>query len=261
MQRPPPPSTCAQHAAAAYEQSTSCLREGACRSCICWLQLMEPNAGIVGAFTSRVLLQEAALEGEDSGAGAASSAQPDGQQVASLAADAEVLSITAMQQSSAVIPAASPGALPASHAAVEAMPSAPPRPVTIPADVLAQFGTMHLGNHPVHEASAAASITAGFGQTNLHGGPCVTVSTVLPSSGMQRQGPSKVRVTAPAADGDLDSQEQEEEDCTVCWSAAPCVVFQPCGHLCCCAACAKPFVAAKALCPMCRGTVTAAITL
>ena len=53
----------------------------------------------------------------------------------------------------------------------------------------------------------------------------------------------------------------EEEDCIVCWSAAPCVIFQPCGHLCCCKACAQPVVAAGALCPMCRGPVLSMLNM
>ena len=48
--------------------------------------------------------------------------------------------------------------------------------------------------------------------------------------------------------------------CIVCWSAAACIIFQPCGHFCCCVTCAQPFLAGEP-CPICRSPVAAAIAV
>lgn len=46
---------------------------------------------------------------------------------------------------------------------------------------------------------------------------------------------------------------QERDLCKICFESAANAVFVPCGHLCCCLACAKRC----ALCPHCRAQVTA----
>ena len=48
--------------------------------------------------------------------------------------------------------------------------------------------------------------------------------------------------------------------CVVCWSAAACMIFQPCGHFCCCVICAQPFLAGDP-CPVCRSPIAAAIAV
>ena len=105
-------------------------------------------------------------------------------------------------------------------------------------------------------------------QLSLEPGYTSSVSAALVAAAEQPELPgtssSKRRALgrAAAASSAIDSDDQEQdENCTVCWSAAACVVFQPCGHLCCCQACAQPFVSAEAVCPMCRGPVAAGITI
>ena len=52
------------------------------------------------------------------------------------------------------------------------------------------------------------------------------------------------------------------DECVVCWVSAASVVFQPCGHFCCCAGCAEPFLTGReAGCPMCRVPISAGICL
>ena len=52
----------------------------------------------------------------------------------------------------------------------------------------------------------------------------------------------------------------DECECVVCWAEGLEVVFQPCGHLCVCSACAQPFLQGLP-CPMCRLPVEAGIFL
>jgi hypothetical protein len=46
--------------------------------------------------------------------------------------------------------------------------------------------------------------------------------------------------------------EKQRTTCTVCLDAAKAIRFEPCGHVCCCAACAK----AVDKCPLCRAAIT-----
>ena len=51
------------------------------------------------------------------------------------------------------------------------------------------------------------------------------------------------------------------ENCIACWSAPRSIIFQPCGHFCCCTACAHPILHDGLPCPMCRGCVAAGIAV
>ena len=64
-----------------------------------------------------------------------------------------------------------------------------------------------------------------------------------------------------ASPEDISRTDSSSEDCIVCWAAAASVIFQPCGHHCCCAACAQPYLTASVPCPLCRQVVTAGIAL
>ena len=58
-----------------------------------------------------------------------------------------------------------------------------------------------------------------------------------------------------------EGSRQNAQDCIACWSAARTVIFQPCGHFCCCATCADPVLNDGVPCPMCRGLVSACIDM
>ena len=58
-----------------------------------------------------------------------------------------------------------------------------------------------------------------------------------------------------------DAGQADTQDCIACWAAARTVIFQPCGHFCCCAACADPVMNDGEPCPMCRGSVSACIAM
>ena len=142
----------------------------------------------------------------------------------------------------------------------EAPLSASTRPMRDPADLSAGLEALSLS----------------FG-AELSASPALTTSVVVPqqaempsilagsakmtkaSSRNRRRAYKRAALAAPEGSGD--DGGEEDEDCTVCWSAAPCVIFQPCGHLCCCELCALPIVEAAALCPICRGPVAAGITI
>ena len=64
----------------------------------------------------------------------------------------------------------------------------------------------------------------------------------------------------PEGYGNQPDADVADGECVVCWAAAACVIFQPCGHFCTCHACAQPFRDGQG-CPMCRETITAAIEL
>ena len=74
-----------------------------------------------------------------------------------------------------------------------------------------------------------------------------------------RTQPAQAEAEVPVAVGT--QAEASAEDCVVCWSAAAEVLFQPCGHFICCAACAGPFLARGMPCPMCRVAVSASVCL
>ena len=150
---------------------------------------------------------------------------------------------------------------PSTPDAIEAPPSALTRPVRISADLLAGFGVLSLTSAPSHDTSALAgsetSPRQNPGEADLPSMPASSKSSKA-SSRNRRRAHKRAAVTAPAADGDDD---EANEDCTVCWCAESCVIFQPCGHLCCCELCASPIVAAGALCPMCRASVMSVLTI
>ena len=50
-------------------------------------------------------------------------------------------------------------------------------------------------------------------------------------------------------------------DCVVCWERCADVLFQPCGHLCTCSACAGTCLGSASLCPMCRCAVAGSINI
>lgn len=82
---------------------------------------------------------------------------------------------------------------------------------------------------------------------------------------MARTRPAPAGTDAQAAvgpqDGAIAEPEANADDCVVCWSAAAGVIFQPCGHFVCCAACAEPFLAYGMPCPMCRIAVASSVCL
>ena len=120
-----------------------------------------------------------------------------------------------------------------------------------------------LTSAPSHDTSALASSETAQDQDAIEADmlsvPAGSFKPTQASSRNRRRAHKRAAVTAPAADDDDD--EEVDEDCTVRWSAVPCVIFQPCGHLCCCELCAAPIVAAGALCPMCRASVISALSL
>ena len=166
-------------------------------------------------------------------------------------------------ETSARTPATTPGAeQPSTPDSVEPRQSAATRPVGVSTDLLAGLGVLTLDSAPEIDASALASSQGATIQDPSEADlPSVLAGSSKPrkaSSRNRRRAHHGAAVAAPAADCD---DAEANEDCTVCWSAAPCVIFQPCGHLCCCELCAHPIVAAGALCPMCRASVTSALTI
>ena len=57
------------------------------------------------------------------------------------------------------------------------------------------------------------------------------------------------------------SAGDSSDDCIVCWSAPASIIMMPCGHCCCCLACAQPFLTAAVPCPMCRSDVKSGIAV
>ena len=56
--------------------------------------------------------------------------------------------------------------------------------------------------------------------------------------------------------------DEDEAECVVCWAADAEVLLQPCGHLCTCRSCAKPFLSQPGLpCPMCRVDIAAGVAI
>ena len=116
-----------------------------------------------------------------------------------------------------------------------------PRPVALsPAGLMASFGMLTIGRGPGSAVMSNASVPT------------------QPTKGSNNLAPPHLNVAPDAAS--LDPQESNE-DCIVCWFAAPSVVFQPCGHLCCCNDCAGPMIKGSFACPMCRGTIRSGIVL
>ena len=73
---------------------------------------------------------------------------------------------------------------------------------------------------------------------------------------------SACTTTSSSQLNDEATENEAETECVVCWAAAPGALFQPCGHLCTCAWCAKAyFSGSSAECPICRTKITAVIQL
>ena len=135
----------------------------------------------------------------------------------------------------------------------EALPSASTRPVQGPAEMLAGVGKLSL-------AADLAHATCGVRVPEQESQPSMPASSsVATKADLRNRRRAHKRAAGPTAAHA--QHEEDDEDCIVCWSAAPCVVFRPCGHLCCCQACAQPIMTARALCPMCRGLVEAGISI
>ena len=149
---------------------------------------------------------------------------------------------------------------PSTPDSAKAQQSAPTQPVKVLAAHLAGLENLGLKADPYpDEDPGEGTIPVGTAhQTHL---PSMSAALTRPTKALscnQRHMHRSAAVTAPAGG---EQEELEDEECTVCWSAVPCVVFQPCGHLCCCQGCAQPIMTAGALCPMCRGPVAAGISI
>ena len=173
-----------------------------------------------------------------------------------LAAPDQGQGMPAAEVISTSLPADSPSTRPGVHADEGAVASALPQPVTPSTDLSAQLAMWQLGS----EASAMTSSASATGANDMSDAPFIPVRRKQPPCKSEHE-PNKSTFNTFPADGDVHGEEGMNEDCTVCWSAAACIVFQPCGHLCCCAACAKPMLSSGVPCPMCRGSVAAGIDL
>ena len=162
----------------------------------------------------------------------------------------------AAEMISTTLPAGPPSTGSGVHGDEGAVASTLPRPVTPSTDLSAQLAIWQLGN----EASAMTSSGSAAGADALPDAPFISVRRKQPPRRLQQE-PNKSTFDALPADKDVHGEEGINEDCTICWSAAACMVFQPCGHLCCCAACAQPMLSSGVLCPICRGSVAAGIDL
>ena len=136
-----------------------------------------------------------------------------------------------------------------------AMLTAGPRAVAVSADVLEPLRSLRLSTEPCSATSALDSSEPAAVLIDLSQLPDRDAGTELQGTHNDRPGHSLVTASKSAFHG------VEDEDCTVCWSAASCVIFQPCGHVCCCQVCAQTFVATGALCPICRGAVLSALSI
>lgn len=135
------------------------------------------------------------------------------------------------------------------------MPTPFSRPVVLPSEILARLGMLRLRTDPFPEVPDFVGTGAqpAASTAHQHNGPSTRTKQSSPSCNTEL-------VLTGATVGPTAAHGEDAENCTVCWSAAACVIFQPCGHVCCCETCAKPLVAAGISCPMCRGHVTASIT-
>ena len=119
-----------------------------------------------------------------------------------------------------------------------------PRPIpATPADALAHFSMLTMGH--------------GSGQGPSFSSHAASQQRLADDSGAFDKG----NAASSAAGHEPDSDDNGDEDCIFCWFAAPCIVFQPCGHLCCCDACAQPMLKGSVACPMCRGPVVSGINI
>lgn len=203
--------------------------------------------------------KDSAAGGAEATTGLGSSKQPDDSPY-----NAARHGICPEAASAATAPARPPSAeKPSTPDSAEVLPSAPTRPVRKSPDLVAAFGAMSLSTDP--GGLGDQSGLTGFGAASGHAAlPRVPSGTIRPTEAALHRtghGDTKAAVAVPAATSIDSDHDDQDGDCTVCWSAAACMIFLPCGHLCCCEACAQPIITAGALCPMCRGPVVASISM
>ena len=156
------------------------------------------------------------------------------------------------------VSAASPAEVPATSAA-EAAASCGSTPHAIPeqpaaaspAGILARAGLLRLLPSTAPDPAVSSSTAPEVGQPERIPSADGVIRTK--ASRNSRRAHTKSRRPIAAA--------QDSGDCIVCWSAAAGIIFQPCGHTCCCVPCAQPFLVDGHPCPMCRGTVAAGIVI
>ena len=128
------------------------------------------------------------------------------------------------------------GAQPQPSASATPRLGGPPRPISLgPADIMARFGLLTLGHGPDSAERLAPTSEPPQVQSSLNVTPLR--DSAVPS-----------RTSCPPASGD--------DGCIICWCADPSLIFQPCGHLCCCNDCAQAILEGNFACPMCRSPVT-----
>ena len=128
----------------------------------------------------------------------------------------------------------------------------PERPAAAsPAEILARAGLLRLLPSTVPDPAVSNSTTPEVGQPESV--PLADGVIRKKASRNSRRAHTKSRRPIVAV--------QDSDDCIVCWSAAAGIIFQPCGHNCCCVPCAQPFLVDGHPCPMCRGTVAAGIDI
>ena len=123
-------------------------------------------------------------------------------------------------------------------------PNVSPRLVVAsPADVLAQFGLLTMGHDSGQSPTFISDLASQQRRADSH-----------QTGGNGSADPS-------AAGHDPEADDNGDEDCIFCWFAAPSIIFQPCGHLCCCDHCAQPMLKGSIACPMCRVPVVSGINI
>ena len=115
------------------------------------------------------------------------------------------------------------------------------------ADILAKIGLLRC---PSPEASASVANLAPA-PDDLQ--PCSGAAASKKPSRNSRRAHTKLLKAEQTKDG--------VENCIACWSTPRSIIFQPCGHFCCCTACAHPVLHDGLPCPMCRGCVAAGIAV
>ena len=113
----------------------------------------------------------------------------------------------------------------------------------------------------IPEDVAAGSQPCAENAAELHPAVSVHIEAEVPATEYITSSPARSAAES-ASISSVDPRQQVAgelaDECVVCWSAGPEVIFQPCGHLCVCTACAQPFLEGLA-CPMCRQIISAGI--
>ena len=129
------------------------------------------------------------------------------------------------------------------------------------------------GIRPAHSATAASSLdsTSCGKSESSHGTPGIAAVPGTCCGGDQNQlqaapvllsGRSKSRNSRRAHKRERKANASSGSDgCIVCWAADPALIFQPCGHICCCVLCAEPMLTAGTPCPICRAAVRTGIVI